>query len=939
MTRLSLALAAAAALSLTAAVAPRAAAQRGAAPPRGLATIDDWLSLPRLRDGDFVQFSSSDPTGGNADVTRSEDGRPGKIVIAAVDGPGCITRIWSPNPTGTFELYVDGDSRPRLECPFPDLFQNRVPPFLAPLAGTAGGGWVSLVPIPFTRSCRIEVDGAARLEYEVGAIRYPDARGLASFQTALSRVEKESLDRAILLHRGAGEPPYFPDAMDREASGKASLAPGEGVGLFEADGAGEILAIRLRVEPATPEVLRGALLVAYWDGEPEPAVLSPLGDFFGNAFGPLPYRSLPMGRTSDGTFYVYWPMPFSNRARVEVLNDGTAPIRSLEWSVVHEPMRPADVASMGTFHARWRRATTEAGSPFTVLETAGTGHWVGCQLAVQSAGGFSFLEGDERVIVDGAAVPAGTGTGTAGFFSAGGNRFEGGPFVQPLHGLVSKDEPVHRLSAFRFRIGDAVPFRRSIRVELEHGAGNDAPGADYAAVAYWYQRGPSPATSDFPDFAARRLRPLRVAGAVEAEEMGLVAEKGAPAEPIAEAGFPADFSAGRIVSFDAKEAGDAFRIVVPVEDTGVFSVVAGIATAPDGGRFRVTSEAVPIAADVRFDSERPAARVEAEIGRVRLGGSGSLPLLFTSLGPSAEAPGSRLRLDYVRVVPAEREPNAIEAESLAATGTKPVLVEDARLPWSGGSQARSEAAGAGDAAEFAFEVPVGADYLLELRLTRGPGYGIVRASVDGIGSAEFDAWGESESCGPWERVASPIALAAGRHLLRLEVTGANPRASGHAIGLDAIRIRRATSPGLVEAESLRTLRTSRGVLERVEMRSIGPAWSGDSQARFTAEGPGASFELEVPVAATGLASVGVWYTLARDGALVQLEIDGSPLGPRFDTAGDGPAPAGRFAAGTRHLRAGTHRFRFVVAGKSDASTGFTVGLDAVDVVPATGEKR
>ncbi len=935
MVRVSPAASAALVIVLAIAPAPPAAAQPRRAPPRGVDALADWLSLPVLRDGEALRFSSSDPTGGDADLIVPGESRVARLVLAEVNGPGCVTRIWCQSPTGTFRLFLDGDREPRLECPFPDLFQNRFPPFLPPLSGSAGGGSFSLVPIPFRGSCRIEVETGAPLEYHVDVTRYPDALRLATFQTALSRVEKESLDRALLFLRRPGEPPFHADPGDRVASGRSDVAPGESLSLFEDRGAGIVLSLRLRVEPLTPDVLRGAVLSARWDGEAAPSVLVPLGDFFGCAFGATPYRSLPLGLASDGVFYCHFPMPFARGARIDVVNDGPEPLRLVEWEVTHHRRTTAEAAGSGTFHARFNRETARAGIPVTILEASGSGHLVGCALAIQGLPGVEFHGGDERIFVDGSSVPAVVGTSTPGFFSAG-SAFSAGAFAGPLHGVVTFDAPVGRVAAYRFLIADAVPFRRSIRVELEHGGRNDAEGTDYAATAYFYQRGPNPEGVEVPAFSDRRLRPIRVADAIEAEEIGLSRGQGAMPVPLAEAGFPGEFSGGRTVSFDGPEPGDGFEIVVPVREAGVVAVVAGIATAPDGGRYRVTAPDGSPAAEVSFRSESPASRVETELFRLRASGSGVLPLRFTSLGATAESPGSRLRLDYVRLVPPRREDRAIEAESLAVTGSKPCLVEDIRLGWSGGSQVRMDADGPGDAMEFSLEVPVGADYAIEWRPTVGPSYAEIAATAGGSPGGRFDAWGEVESTGPWVAFPASVFFHSGRHAIRFEVAGANAKSTGHSIGIDAIRLRRASTPALVEAETLRASRIAKGSIEIRSMARAGPFFSGDTDIRFVGAGPGASFELDVPVPETGLYSVGLWFTLEPGGAAVQLEIDGTALGAPFDTSGERLAPAERYAAGTRHLRAGTHRFKFSVT--SASGTGTAIGLDAIDLAPAGRER-
>ena len=49
---------------------------------------------------------------------------------------------------------------------------------------------------------------------------------------------------------------------------------------------------------------------------------------------------------------------------------------------------------------------------------------------------------------------------------------------------------------YRHRDRDPIPFRRSIRVTVEHGH-NNTRADDYSSTAYWYQKGPT-APSELP---------------------------------------------------------------------------------------------------------------------------------------------------------------------------------------------------------------------------------------------------------------------------------------------------------------------------------------------------------------------------------------------------------------------------------------------------------
>ena len=98
-----------------------------------------------------------------------------------------------------------------------------------------------------------------------------------------------------------------------------------------------------------------------WDGETSPSVLAPIGSFF--ALGNLPPTAsggLMAGVRSDGTLYLYFPMPFANHGHVELSNRGTT---SLEGASVRIGSRPSPTPS-----------TRSARSPFSTTRVpASTG--------------------------------------------------------------------------------------------------------------------------------------------------------------------------------------------------------------------------------------------------------------------------------------------------------------------------------------------------------------------------------------------------------------------------------------------------------------------------------------------------------------------------------------------------------------------------------------
>src|SRR5579872_5256173 len=90
------------------------------------------------------------------------------------------------------------------------------------------------------------------------------------------------------------------------------IGPGERVTLADIGGPGVVRHIWLT---CSPDWWRRLVLRAHWDGDPDPAVLVPLGDFFGQGFAEYAALSSQYVTVAPhGGLNCYWPMPFRRRA-------------------------------------------------------------------------------------------------------------------------------------------------------------------------------------------------------------------------------------------------------------------------------------------------------------------------------------------------------------------------------------------------------------------------------------------------------------------------------------------------------------------------------------------------------------------------------------------------------------------------------------------------
>ena len=311
------------------------------------------------------------------------------------------------------------------------------------------------------------------------------------------------------------------------------IQAGETSTFLDVEGAGCITHIWMTTACDDRDHLRKLDLRMFWDGEDNPSVAVPLGDFFGMGHGQTRnFASLPIAMSpQDGrSLTCYFPMPFASHARVAVTNDCDVPALVYFYIDYERYDRLAD--DMGRFHAAWNRENPTSGlSPegmdferyqydgtnltgdgnYVILDAEGHGHYVGCHLDIdnltRTKGRNWYGEGDDMIFIDGEPWPPRLhGTGTEDYFNTAWCPQQ--EFHSPYFGITMPGGPnwSGKISLYRFHVEDPIHFRKSIKVTIEHGHANRRSD-DFASTAYWYQSHPHKTLPELPPVAARTPRP------------------------------------------------------------------------------------------------------------------------------------------------------------------------------------------------------------------------------------------------------------------------------------------------------------------------------------------------------------------------------------------------------------------------------------------------
>ncbi|MDQ4079549.1 MAG: DUF2961 domain-containing protein [Gemmatimonadota bacterium] len=423
------------------------------------------------------------------------------------------------------------------------------------------------------------------------------------------------------------------------------IAPGQTITLVDHSGAGIVRRWWITIAPRNNVALQRQLIIrCYWDNETTPSVEVPVSDLFGVGFGEWrDYVSLPSNMTSGG-YNIYWAMPFRRRARITVENRSQVVVDRFYFNVDVETYAQLP-DSVLYFHAQFRRAATRTGQPVELLDAVGRGHYVGTVLSMQPrrGRGMWYLEGNERVFIDGETTPSVIGTGTEDYFSSGW-YFDTGPYSAPFHGATIKDSLSGRVSAYRWHIQDPLPFARSLRFTIEHGGTNDTRDVDYTSVAFWYQthpHAPFPALpNDLMPFPGVGL--LRIPGMIEAESLIGAASVTAGELRVQDmGGFEPDsgrWSGGTQLWWVMSRPGARLTLPLPAPAAGTYELIGYFTRAQDYGDVRLTVNSRIRSPIVRGYSPTVESTGPISFGRVSLR-AGSNTLTVEIVGKDARSQG------------------------------------------------------------------------------------------------------------------------------------------------------------------------------------------------------------------------------------------------------------------------------------------------------------
>lgn len=292
----------------------------------------------------------------------------------------------------------------------------------------------------------------------------------------------------------------------------------QGSGLYtlaDVKGSGKIQHIWMTCEP---KYWRNILLKFYWENTEEPALITPIGDFFSNAWcSSCNTNSIPIVVNPSGGLNCYWEMPFLKQAKIEieVLGDLEFPFfYQIDYCFCNNER---DILY---FSGYWNRSNPTIPMEEHVIlpHLEGRGNYVGTFMGWQPNSSGVWVEGELKFYLDGDdKFPTINGTGTEDYFGGAwawcsdhenakyqnySTAFSG---MQKVN--LSKNDFFQqpRFNLYRWHILDPICFKEDISVTIQPLGWRSEERYlplkdDVCSLALWYQEKPINALSRVLNF-------------------------------------------------------------------------------------------------------------------------------------------------------------------------------------------------------------------------------------------------------------------------------------------------------------------------------------------------------------------------------------------------------------------------------------------------------
>ena len=611
--------------------------------------------------------------------TEQNDGRT-EYVMMDEAGPGAVVRIWGtwhgpgggPFSNGTLRVYLDEDPTPAIEGPITDLISGGLlcgPPLsqsVSPLTDASRRGHNLYLPIPYASHCKITYETPAPIDpgahagealyYQINFRTYDPDTPVQSFHMNQLQTHADLLSQT--QEHLLNPTPSMDAGLNTSTGG--TLEPGESLELvLQGGGAVQVLSVKLDADDL-PQSLRSTVLEMTFDGNR--TVWCPVGEFFGTGPRLNAHQTWVTKVSDDGWMRAFWVMPFAEHCRVALRNHGQQSVRvELESRHTSKDWAQGDMH----FHSTWRQLTkvetqSNEGADHGAFDVnyvtvVGAGVYVGDTLTLFNGSPAWWGEGDEKIYVDGEAFPSHFGTGTEDYYGyawSNPNVFDAPFHAQPYgKGANETDLAVNS----RYRSLDAIPFTKSIQVDMELWHWHKTR-MNFAPATFWYALpgAQSPYGSDpavelpIARSADDVVEVFREPGAIEAELLHVTETSGGVAEIQHIPSF--GWSGHQQLWWRDATTNDTLTLEFSAETTAQYDILLRLTRARDYGRVQFSINGTIQGPE--FDLYRdPLDTVTVTLPAVTLHKDANLlQIQITGSHPNADK-RHMAGLDYIKLIP------------------------------------------------------------------------------------------------------------------------------------------------------------------------------------------------------------------------------------------------------------------------------------------------
>lgn len=419
-------------------------------------------------------------------------------------GPGCIYNFvqhrYPSCEEPEFRFYFDGEDTPRFAIRHSQFGEKY--PLVEPAASRYIGPYDngrgpirvirSFVPMPYAKSCKItstiRLAGCDRAKNEGGwgHVIYHAYESSNNIQT-FTPCENPDIERLTNLWKQSGSRIHPVDGSKKLTHSAFTLLPGDTYSLCSFHTAQTITGLRILTKDYNPQHLHDLSVEAFWDEHKAADLNADFGCLFSNELGYHAVRYLLSGMNTFGSYYNFYPMPFSSSGRMLLKNNGDTPVTISFCEIYYTTEWNAFYDQYGFLYYRsapyYTRKHTE-GADSILAEVSGCGHIVSSIITAygETSESRADCEGDVRIHFDGIRTPQIESDGSESY-SCYGWGFETPPEYNPASGYDGhehKDWSMHRSL-----MGDWYPFFSGFRFGIESGGCNDLY-MEHSGMVFYY---------------------------------------------------------------------------------------------------------------------------------------------------------------------------------------------------------------------------------------------------------------------------------------------------------------------------------------------------------------------------------------------------------------------------------------------------------------------